>query len=79
MYKEWKESNLVMNKELMAFLASNSEKITKRECYVIIPCLLEKVADSKFAEPMGVLTDTLIQRIPPKFFANQILKYLKPT
>jgi hypothetical protein len=45
----------------------------------MVPCLLEKVADSKFAEPVGVLTDALVQRIPPKFFVVQVLKYLKPS
>ena len=48
-YKDWKESNLNMNKELMAFLASNVDRITKREFYVILPCILEKISDSKFA------------------------------
>ena len=28
---------------------------------------------------MSVLTEGLVQKIPPKFFASQILKYLKPS
>jgi hypothetical protein len=63
----------------MAFLADNVERVSKREFYVILPCILEKLGDSKFAEPIATITDVIVQKIPPKFLGNHIVKYVKPS
>ena len=48
-YKEWGEGNLSMNKDLIAFLEERQADIGKPEAYVIIPYIIEKIGDSKFA------------------------------
>lgn len=48
-YKEWREVNLSMNKDLIAFLEERQTDIGKPEAYVIIPYIIEKIGDSKFA------------------------------
>ena len=45
---------------------------------IILPFILDKLGDNKFAESLKIIIDQLIQKIPPKFFIGQILKYIKP-
>jgi hypothetical protein len=43
LYKDWKEINLVMNKELIAFIEERADYIEKPEMSVLIPYFIEKI------------------------------------
>lgn len=48
-YKDWKEVNLNMNKDLIMYLNERVGDIGKPESYVVIPYIVEKIGDNKFA------------------------------
>lgn len=48
-FKEWKEVNLKMNKDLISYLEERVADISKPESYVLIPYIAEKSADTKFS------------------------------
>jgi len=39
-YKDWKEVNLNMNKDLIAYLEERQSDISKPEAYVILPYII---------------------------------------
>jgi hypothetical protein len=47
-YKDWKEVNLQMNKDLISYLEERQGDIGKPEAYVILPYIIEKIGDNKF-------------------------------
>lgn len=48
-FKDWKEVNLMMNKDLIAYIEERVADIGKEELYVLIPFIVEKIGDSKFS------------------------------
>lgn len=48
-YKDWKEVNLNMNKDLIAYLEERQSDIGKPEAYCLLPYIIEKIGDNKFA------------------------------
>ena len=52
LFKDWKEVNLLMNKELIAFIEEKSNEIDKPELIILIPFMIEKIGDTKFSEPL---------------------------
>ena len=52
LFKDWKEVNLLMNKELIAFIEEKSNEIDKPELIILIPFMIEKISDTKFSEPL---------------------------
>lgn len=78
-YKDWKEVNLSMNKDFIAFLEERQTDIAKPEAYILIPYILEKVGDSKFTESLSLLTTQICSRVSPKFITGHIIRYIRST
>lgn len=76
-YKDWKEVNLNMNKDLIAYLEERQTDIGKPEAYVILPYLIEKIGDTKFAEGLTRLTINICKTVPPKFISGHIIRFTK--
>jgi len=76
-YKDWKEVNLNMNKDLIAYLEERETDIGKPEAYVILPYIIEKIGDNKFAESLTRLTINVCKTVPPKFISGHIIRCAK--
>jgi hypothetical protein len=76
-YKDWKEVNLNMNKDLIAYLEERATDIGKPEAYVVIPYIVEKIGDSKFAEALTRLTINICKSVPPRFVGGHIIRSAK--
>lgn len=68
-----------MNKQLIAFFEDRSEDINKEEAYVLIPFIVEKIGDGKFADPLYKIVSTMCRKIPGKYLIGHIVKYIKGT
>ena len=78
-FKEWKEVNLKMNKDLITYLEERVEDIGKPEAYVLIPYIAQKVGDTKFAESLLNLVVSMCERVPARFLIGHFIKYaLRP-
>ena len=78
-YKDWKEVNLNMVKELITYLTERQESIEKPEFYVIAPFVAEKIGDNKFQENLYGLVTSLCRRIPSTFIIGHLIKYVRST
>jgi hypothetical protein len=78
-FKDWKEVNLMMNKDLIAYIEERVADIGKEELYVLIPFIVEKIGDSKFSEALYRIINDVSRRIPGKYIIGHIIRYIKST
>lgn len=77
LFKDWKEVNLLMNKELIAYIEEKANEIDKPELIIIIPFIIEKIGDSKFSEPLYRALEIICQKIPGTFIVGYFLEKIK--
>ena len=46
---------------------------------MIIPYIVEKFGDPKFAEPLTRLVQFMCKGVPPKYLISHIIKYVRST
>lgn len=66
-----------MNKDLIAYLEERASDIGKPEAYVILPYIIEKIGDNKFAESLTRLTINICKSVPPRFISGHIIRCAK--
>jgi hypothetical protein len=78
-FRDWKEVNLMMNKDLIAYIEERVADIGKEELYVLIPFIVEKIGDSKFSEALYRIINDVSRRLPGRYIIGHIIKYIKST
>lgn len=73
LFKDWKEVNLVMNKELIAFIEEKSNEMDKPEIVIMIPFMIEKIGDTKFTESLFRSLENILQKIPGTFIVGYFI------
>lgn len=66
-----------MTKDLIAYLEERVADIGKREAYVVIPYIIEKIGDSKFAEPLVRLTVNICKSVSPRYICGHLIRCSK--
>jgi hypothetical protein len=78
-FKDWKEVNLMMNKDLIAYIEERVDDINKQELYVLVPYIVEKIGDSKFSEALYRIIADISKRVPGRYFVGHIIRYIRST
>lgn len=75
--KDWKESNLGLNKENFAIISSlcNNKEINlnKRAFYYVSGLLVNNCHDVKFSETVYGITRSFVEQVTPKYVINTLL------
>ena len=76
--KDWKESNLNLIKESIAFfllISQNCEKINKRAVACMMPFMCDKIGDVKLVTNIKETILNLSEIVTPKYISLQVIKY----
>ena len=74
-FKEWKESNLIINLELFELLhkLTDIQAITSSCVKILTPLFIEKISDNKFSEKITSLILKLVHFIPARILLTEII------
>lgn len=76
--KDWKESNINLQKAIVAyfdFLSQNCENINKRTIQCAASWLIDKIGDVKLSQSIKDMLMNVSEIVTPKFICNQVIKY----
>lgn len=75
--KDWKESNLMVNKEIMAFLmfanGLEPKPFTRKSFPPMCKFLIEKMSDSKFKDDIAELFEACCSCVMPKYIVLYLI------
>jgi hypothetical protein len=76
--KDWKEGNLNVVRELLAFIAHVAEKhvLTRRSFAIVAPFIFDKLGDSKFTDVVGNIILQSAAACAPTHVATLLLQHV---
>lgn len=64
-----------MYKELISYLQQRQTEIGKEQLYVILPFIVDKIGDPKFAQSLYCIVANICSRVSGRYIIGHIIKY----